>query len=260
MLKQVLRSGKTSVDIWNELESAYPGQVRTYKTVSKWANRYKAGRESVEDDERSGRPITGTTSSNIDKVRNLIDGNSHISIAQIEAETFLSRGTIFKIIHESLELNKVTSRWIPYLFTDVPREKRLAACRHNLSMFESGKWRICDVVTGDESWIYWRQLGTKSSNMSWVGVDQPPGTVVRQGRFEPKSMITVFFKSTGPVLVDFLERGKTITAAHYVKNCLKPLVKALNMERPTAGTKSMKMLHDNARPHVAQPVISYLVQ
>jgi len=91
-------------------------------------------------------------------------------------------------------------------------------------------------------------------------MDQPPGTVVRQGRFEPKSMITVFFKSTGPVLVDCMERGKTITAAYYVKNCLKPLVKALKKERPTSGTKSMKMLHDNARPHVARTVISYLEQ
>jgi len=158
--------GTRSVDIWNELKSAYPGQVPTYKTVTKWANLFRAGRESTEDDERSGRPITGPTSMNIDKVRNLIDGNSHISITQIEAETFLSRGTIFNIIHDSLELNKVTSRWIPYLLTDAHREKRLAACRHNLSMFESGKWRICDIVTGDETWIYWRQIGTKTSNMS----------------------------------------------------------------------------------------------
>jgi hypothetical protein len=28
-------------------------------------------------------------------------------------------------------------------------------------MFREGKWGLCDVVTGDESWFFYRQIGRK---------------------------------------------------------------------------------------------------
>lgn len=259
-VKTCVDLGKKPIDIWRDLDSNYPGPVQTYKTVCKWAALFNEGRESVEDDPRSGRPITRTTPYYIKMVRELIEINCHISMVQIEAETSLSQGTINIILHQSLQLQKLASRWLPYLLTDLHREKRLTACRHNLAMFESGKWRICDVVTADESWIYWRQVGTKSRNMSWVGKDQPPSTIVRQGHYEPKSLITVLFKSTGTLHVDCVPKGGTINAGYYVKNCLTPLVAAIQKDRPTSGTKSMKLLHDNARPHVAKKVKTYLEQ
>ena len=75
-------------------------------------------------------------------------------------------------------------------------------------MFEDGKWRLCDLVTGDESWIYYRKIKKKALNLTWAGPGDSPGTVVKRNQFEPKSMICVFFKTTGPMLVDVLDRGK----------------------------------------------------
>jgi len=46
----------------------------------------------------------------------------------------------------------------------------------------------------------------------------------RGNQFEPKSMFTVFFRSTSFVFVDCLESGKTISAKYYCDNCLKPLI------------------------------------
>ena len=39
--------------------------------VYEWHERFKNGRESVEDDERSGRPSTSKTDENINKVREI---------------------------------------------------------------------------------------------------------------------------------------------------------------------------------------------
>ena len=44
------------------------GQTQTYD----WFNRFKNGRTSVDDDERSGRPSTGTTPEDVAKVREVI--------------------------------------------------------------------------------------------------------------------------------------------------------------------------------------------
>ena len=135
---------------------------------------------------------------------------------------------------------------------------RVDICRENLAKISEGKIRLCDVITGDESWFYLRQIGRKQSNSSWVGEGQQPKTIVRRGRFEKKFMFCIFFKSTGPILSHCVKPQTKITSQYYIENCLEPVVKAMKKQRKKSGTKSLKLLHDNARPHSTEDVISYL--
>jgi transposase len=48
--------GKTNTQIVTKLEQGYHQDALRLRTVEKWAARFQAGRETVEDDERSGRP------------------------------------------------------------------------------------------------------------------------------------------------------------------------------------------------------------
>ena len=73
-------------------------------------------------------------------------------------------------------------------------------------MFREGKWRLCYVVTGDESWFFYRQIGRKQDNATWIGEDGHAKLVVRRGQFEPKIMVSVFFRSTGLVIFKKMER------------------------------------------------------
>ena len=118
----------------------------------------------------------------------------------------------------------------------MPSQDRVRICQENLTMFEGSKWRLYDVVTGDESWFYHRQIGRKKSNASWEAEGESLRTVVRQGRFEPKTMFSILFKSYGVEHVSYLDKGKTIDQYSYLNGFLKPLVTALNKQRPTIGT------------------------
>ena len=250
--------GKSAKEIHDELKLAHPFNAPSLMTVWRWVDRFKSGSEDLEDHDRPGAPITATTPANIEAVRQLINDDPHISLHHLEAQTSLSYGSIETIIHKHLHLRKLASRWVPHLLTASQKAKRLAFCKQNLAKFNEGKWRLCDVFTGDESWIYLRHIGSKQSNSSWVGVGEPSRTVVRQGRFEPKCMITVMFKSTGPLLVHYLEKGEAICAQTYIEDCLTPVIGTIRQQRPKSGTKSMKILHDNAKPHVAKIVREYL--
>ena len=230
-IKTRVALGISATSICQELETAYGDQAPCYSTVQRWAKLFKDGREVVEDDPRCGRPITSLTPINIELVRQAVEENPHITYIEIEAETSLSRGTIERILQDSLKLRKVTSRWIPHFLSDENRAERVAACRENLAMFSEGKWRLYDIITGDESWIYWRQIGRKSANASWIGEGETPRTVVRRSQFEPKTMISVFFRTTGLVHLSALNRGETINATSYVVNCLKPIINAKNGKR-----------------------------
>ncbi len=83
--------------------------------------------------------------------------------------------------------------------SDENRQERVEACRKNLAKFQDKQWRLCDVITGDESWFYLRQIGHKSSNKSWVGECEFTRTVVRRDRFEPKNLISILFRTPGMV-------------------------------------------------------------
>ena len=70
----------------------------------------------------------------------------------------MSRGTIERIICDYLQLRKITARWMPNIFTDAQRIERVRLCEENLAKFHQGTWRLCDVVTGDESCFYQKQI------------------------------------------------------------------------------------------------------
>ena len=90
------------------------------------------------------------------------------------------------------------------------RQDRVRIYQENLAKFEEDKWRLCDVLTGDEVSIYFKQNGRKTSNKSWVAKGEIPKTVVRQRHYQPKAMFTLFFKTTGVVHLSCLEKGKTV--------------------------------------------------
>lgn len=99
--------------IHEELATALGPDAPAYRTVAKWAERFREERENVNDDPRSGRPVSEVTDKNIELVRQVIINDPHSTYDDIIAETFLSHGTIERIIHDHLKMRKVTSRWVP---------------------------------------------------------------------------------------------------------------------------------------------------
>ena len=98
-----------------------------------------------------------------------------------------------------------------------------------------GKIRLGDIFTGDESWIYHRKIESRKLNDSWLKPDQKPAAVVKRGQFEPKTMLSIFFRTTGVVHIDAAGKGEIINNQYYIENCMKPVVKALEIGRPKSG-------------------------
>jgi histone-lysine N-methyltransferase SETMAR len=244
--------------IHDELCTVFSYEAPSFRTVARWSQSFREGREEIEDEARAGRPITETTSENIELVQSIINDDSHITIEELEAQTDLSHGTIQRIISDHLNLRKITARYLPKDLTDFQRAERVRICRENLAKFESGAWRLCDVVTGDESWFNHKRIGRKSSNSAWVARGDSPPTVVRHSRFSPKTLFSIFFKSTGPVLIHYVEQGETIDHQYYIDYCLEPLINNIKKQRPSCGVQGIKLHHDNGRPHVHHVVSEYL--
>lgn len=244
--------------IHDELRRVFGDEAPSFSTIARWSQWFREGREEIADEVQSGRPITETTSENIEQIRDIIGIDPHVTVDELQAETDLSHGTIQRIISDHLNLRKITARYIPKHLTDSQRAERVRICKENLAKFESGAWRLCDVVTGDESWFDHTRIGRKSSNSAWVARGDPPPTVVRRSHFAPRTLFSIFFKSTGPVLIHYVERGVTIDHQYYIDYCLKPLINYIKRQRPSCGVQGIKLHHDNGRPHIHYEVLNHL--
>ena len=104
-------------------------------------------------------------------------------------------------------------------------------CAENLAQFESGAWRLCDVITGNETWVYHRKIESKQRSTAWVAHGESRPTVVRRQMKEKKTMFVVFFTTTGPLLVHEVPVGLWINGIYYRDECLKPLFRKLVKEK-----------------------------
>jgi len=59
--------------------------------VYKWVKRFTEGRESVTDEERSGRPATSRTEENIAKARKIVRENRRMTVRSIAEQANIDR-------------------------------------------------------------------------------------------------------------------------------------------------------------------------
>jgi len=57
--------GKNPTEIHNALHEVYGDSVVDHSTVSRWASRFREDRVSIQDDPRSGRPVTATDDTSV---------------------------------------------------------------------------------------------------------------------------------------------------------------------------------------------------
>ena len=76
--------------IHGELVTALGPSGLSYTTVTRWAKRFRQGREDVNDHPRSASLLFELTDENIELVRQVINNNPHLTYDEITSETSLS--------------------------------------------------------------------------------------------------------------------------------------------------------------------------
>jgi transposase len=71
-MKCCFRLGKSATETHEMLVEVYGDADVTRKTVYKWFERFRSGSESIDDEDRPGRPSTSCTDENISKMNEMI--------------------------------------------------------------------------------------------------------------------------------------------------------------------------------------------
>ena len=124
-IKCRIRLNIDSKQIFNELCGIYGPQTISMCTVFRRVKAFKAGKFSVEDDTRPGRPKTSVTKANIAAVKIVVEQNARLSVKDIASCTGISEGSVQTILKKHLDLRKVCARWVPHLLTKEQKTQRL---------------------------------------------------------------------------------------------------------------------------------------
>lgn len=234
------------------LDQAFGSKHASRATVHRWYLEFKRGGTSVKDEERDGRPKTGVTIKNVEKVREMVRDDPHVSYQQIQKVLKIGAYTVSKILHDELRMKKVVCRWVPHSLTQFQKEERVRISRQTLKMLnDGGSSLISKIVTGDETYIPFYDCPTRQESRVWIHEDDPTPTTVKKQKSMKKVMYAVFFRSSGLVKAIKLKEQRTVTANWYTEVCLPEVLADLKI-------RGLLLHHDNASSHTARKTLDFL--
>ena len=114
---------------------------------------------------RPGRPKTVTTPEIIDQIHQLILEDRRISAKSIAEQLDISRERVGSIIHEDLDMRKLSAKWVPkclnrdQICQRCQSEQHLEFFRRNPNDF------LSRLVSMDETWLHHYDPETKQQSM-----------------------------------------------------------------------------------------------
>ena len=124
----------------------------SYATVKNWVAQFKRGVFSTCDAPRSGRHKTVTTPEIVDQIHELILEDDRISAKSIAEQLAISRERFGSIIHEDLDMLKLSAKWVPKCLNAIHKRQRCQSSEQYLEFFrQDPNDFLSRLVTMDET-------------------------------------------------------------------------------------------------------------
>jgi hypothetical protein len=189
----------------------------SYSTVKNWVAWFKTGHLSTEDEERSGIPTQVTIPVKVDAINSMIMDDRRISAKKIAETLAMSRERVGYIIHEILDMRNLSAKWVPKFLNADHKRDRVLISQAILDGFRRDPVGFFNhLVTIDETWIHICDPETKGQSKEWrhSGFRLPKNFKTQKS--SSKVLASVYWDKDGILLVDYLEKGATITEEYYV--------------------------------------------
>ena len=214
------RAGKSSAVISKNLCVAR-------STVWKTIKRYKE-RGDFKDRERSGRPRSKRSASNVKAVREKIRRNPRRSLRKMAKETKMSARTMGRLVHEDLKMSSFTLQKRQSLSANV-KQKRLDRSKVLLNELKRGT--AGETVWSDEKIFTVEQAHNRRNDriLAKKSSDIPYERKTVHRTMKPASVMVwaAVSKSWRSPLI-FVEEKAKINARVYIEKILTPMLESVN--------------------------------
>lgn len=241
---------KSAAESHRILVEVYGEHALAEQTCRKWFARFKSGDFELEDKERPGQPKKFED----EELKSLLDEDPCQTLQDLAELLRVDFSTVSKRL-KAMGMIQKQGNWVPYELKPRDVERRFFTCEQLLER-QKRKGFLHQIVTGDEKWIHY---DNPKRRKSWVKPGQPSTSTAKSNIHGSKLMLCIWWDQRGVIYYELLKPNETITGERY-RTQLMRLTRALKEKRPEYGDRHDKIifLHDNARPHVAKPVKTYI--
>jgi len=216
-IKFMCSLGKSASEMLSVLQQVYGDTTLKKSAVYDWFFRFKNGQETLEDDQRSGRPSTSRTAKMIEKVRQLIQCDRRMTIVELEQEVGISHGSIHAICSDDLKMRHVSVKFVPRQLTTDRMECRMMVAADLFEKSMQDPTFLIKIVMGDESWVFAYDLETKVHSAEWHTTSSPRPKKSCLVKSKEKVMLIAFFDIDGVVHHEFVPPGQTVNGHFYMQ-------------------------------------------
>lgn len=241
---------KSSAETHRLLVDVYGVHAPVITTCQNWFLRFRNGDFSI-DDKKHERAYTTFEDG---KLEECLETDPCQTVRELSATLDVHYSTISRRL-SSLGYVQRQGIWVPHELSARDRERRKTMCEILLERHKR-KGFLYRIVTSDEKWIHYDNPKRKPA---WVRPGEVVPSTSKRNIHGMKKMLCIWWDMKGVIYYEILKPNETITADLYRRQLIR-LCRALDENRPEYETRHSEiiLLHDNARPHVAQPVKSFL--
>jgi len=168
--------GKAPKEIHAILTETLGEHTPLYVTFKNWVAHFKRGDFSTCDAPRPVLPKTVTTPEIINQIHELILEDRRISAKSIAEQQGISRERVGSIMHEDLDMQKLSTKWVPKCPNAEQKHQRCQSSEQLWNFF--GTIQMISfrarLVTMDETWLYHFDPETKQQSMERRHSGSPP--------------------------------------------------------------------------------------
>jgi len=198
-----------------------------------------------------GRPKTVTTPEVIDLIRKLILEDHRILAKSIAQQLGISCERVGSIIHEDLDMRKLSAKWVPKCLNVDQKIQRYQLSEQLLEFFQHDPNDFLSrLVTMDEIWLYHYDSEKKQQSMEWRHSGSPRPKKFWVQKSTGKVLALIFWDQDSILLIDYISKGQTINVEYY-SSLLVQLKDILKEKRCGKVTKEVLFFHTHAPPHRA---------
>ena len=244
--------------LMTEISTAFGPSCVSYDTVRRWKKKFESGVESIKNAPKSGRPKSASRKEIVSKIKEIIEGDARFTVRDIARKVGISLSTVHLILKKHLKVRKISVRWVPHLLTDEQKRQRVKVAKKLLQIFPKyDKKQFANVVTGDETWVYYFEPVRKVSSKIWATKHSKRPIIAKRSLRTKKVLYAIFFSGEGVAIKVPVKKGKSITGKYYKDVVLKKLKKYYQKRRTATGFKHVRLLHDNAPAHTSAIVTRF---
>jgi DNA-binding transcriptional ArsR family regulator len=246
IVRFLCKEGVLPAEIHTRVEAQFGEDAYSLRSVQRWCQLVRHGREDLHDGDRLGRSTLDFIDS---KIMSLLEREPFHTAYSLAEAIGVSHSTVLRHLHDSFAMKNFHLRWIPHRLTEDLRQKRVSVCKEMLSILEAQNKRgFHDLVTDDESWF----MLEYEHEAQWAVSREKVAPRVKPIFQSPKFMFTIIWGTVGFYMTNLMTSQRSFNSEYFINEIMQPLIaKLFPMGRIPYTHRLIVNLH-NCRVHFSK--------